>query len=210
MKFLPRKSKKPLKLVILGEGGVGKTTLSKSFTSSSFSPDTKQTIAVEFHSKLMYDRRSRQHKLQIWDFGGQEQFKNMGVFREFCIGADAAILCFDLTDLSTLFSLPEWLEFIDPKVPRFLIGTKLDLATPEERNFELTPFHRQFQCFTSFKCSARDAQLVFEIFGAIIDFIDSFKKGTLDPTTNLPVNVSKQTDNVLRSLGDSIAKVITK
>jgi len=192
VKFLPRKDKKPLKFVILGEGGVGKTTLSKAFTLNSFPPDTKQTIAVEFHSKLLYDRKNIPHKLQIWDLGGQEQFKNMGVFREFCNGADAAILCFDLTDLSTLFSLPEWLSFIDPQVPRFLIGTKLDIATIEERNFELTSFHRQFQCFASFKCSAKDAQLVLEIFGAILDFIDSFKRGTLNPTSNLPVDISKQ------------------
>lgn len=192
VKILPRKDKKPLKLVILGEGGVGKTTFSKTFTLSSFLPDTKQTIAVEFHSKLLYDRRNIRHKLQIWDLGGQEQFKNMGVFREFCNGADVAILCFDLTDLSTLFSLPEWLSFIDPQVPRFLIGTKLDLATTEERNFELSQFQRQFQCFASFKCSAKDVRLVHEIFGAILDFIDSFKGGTLNSTSNLPANVSKQ------------------
>ena len=92
-------------------------------------PEAKQTIAVEFHTTVfsINDSENDQTKIQIWDLGGQEQFKNMGMFRDYCRGADGAILCFDLTDISSLFTLPEWIDFLEPDILRFLIEVYLKL-----------------------------------------------------------------------------------
>ena len=84
LRIVPLREKKPLKIVILGEGGVGKTTISKSFTSNSFFTKSKQTIAVEFHLKILQNSQNRINKVQIWDLGGQEHFKQMGLFIDFC------------------------------------------------------------------------------------------------------------------------------
>ncbi|MFX0149383.1 MAG: Rab family GTPase [Candidatus Hodarchaeota archaeon] len=191
VKLIPPDSQKPLKIVILGEGGVGKTTLSKTFTNKSFFTQAKQTIAVEFHSKVLYDYSSSQNRLQIWDLGGQEQFKNMGVFKEFCRGSDAALLCFDLTDLSSLFSIPEWIDFIEPGVPRFLVGTKSDIASAEERAFDLMPFQEKFQCIASFKCSSKDVQSVLGIFDSIVDFIHRIKNDKMKSCSKTALDIPK-------------------
>ena len=172
MQLIPSKEKKPLKIVLLGEGGVGKTTISKSYIDNYFFTKSKQTIAVEFHSKIITHSDKGVSKLQIWDLGGQEHFKHMGVFGDFCKGADAALLCFDLTDLSSLFNLAEWLEFISPTIPRFLIGTKSDLATQDEKNFDLARYIQRFKCVTSFKCSARDIETVMNIFEYVLSTIE--------------------------------------
>lgn len=192
MRLMPPANNKPLKIVVLGEGGVGKTTMSKTFTNKSFFTEARQTIAVEFHSKILSNLKNTRHKLQIWDLGGQGQFKNMGVFREFCKGSDAALLCFDLTDLSTLFSIPEWMDFIEPQVPKFLIGTKSDVASSEEKNFDLTPFQQKFQCISSFKCSAKDVLSVMKIFDTIVDIVWNIKNGKIKFSSESALKIPKQ------------------
>ena len=190
MRLLPPNSTKPLKMVILGEGGVGKTTISRTFINNSFYREATQTIAVEFHSKIFSNDSIPSGKVQIWDLGGQDQFKNMGVFREFCRGSDVALLCFDLTDLSSLFSIPEWLAFIEPHVPRFLIGTKSDIASSEEREIDLLAFQKKFQCVSSFKCSSKDVLSVIEIFETIIEFVQNSrqKKNLFSPDSSLKIS----------------------
>lgn len=151
---------------------MGKTTISKSYIDNYFFTKSKQTIAVEFHSKIITRSDKEVSKLQIWDLGGQGHFKHMGVFSEFCRGADAALLCFDLTDLSSLFNLAEWLGFIAPTIPRFLIGTKSDLATQDEQNFNLERYVHRYNCVTSFKCSAKDLKTVMSIFESVLQTIE--------------------------------------
>ncbi|NHJ02274.1 MAG: GTP-binding protein [Candidatus Heimdallarchaeota archaeon] len=202
VKFIPTKQVKPLKIIVLGEGGVGKTTISKTFTSNSCFKDARQTIAVEFHS-IIFNLDSTKFKLQIWDLGGQEQFKNMGVFGDFCRGADAAILCFDLTDLSTLFSIPDWLKFIENDTPKFLVGTKYDLASTEEKTFDITSFEEKFHCVDSYICSSKEISSVIQIFKGVIDFLEN-GKNSLQLPSKTSVKISKP---LVLSQGELYAKI---
>jgi small GTP-binding protein len=165
MNLIKRNPYLPLKLVILGEGGVGKTTLSKTFIDGEeFVSTTTQTIMIDTHSTYyrIVDEKTKA-KVTIWDLGGQERFKNSGMFHEYCKGADGAILCFDLTDLSSLFALPEWIRFLESDVPRFLIGTKLDLASDEEREIDLSHYKNRYNCGSAYLSSSINVNSVVEI-----------------------------------------------
>jgi len=52
----------------------------------------------------------------------------MGVFTQYCKGIQGAIVCFDLTDIETLYQISKWMEFIPRNIPIILVGTKADLV----------------------------------------------------------------------------------
>jgi small GTP-binding protein len=115
------------KLVVAGEGGVGKTTLVIRYCEGIFKHDTRTTVGVGFASKEVKVEGER-IKLQIWDFGGEERFRF--ILPQYCRGANAAILAFDTTRFQSLKNLPEWLDIVRSNagdVPIVLVGTKVDV-----------------------------------------------------------------------------------
>lgn len=92
-----------------------------------FISGTKLTVGVEFFSKELI-LNNITCALQLWDFGGQERFRFM--VESYMIGAKGAVLMFDLTRMSTLNSLQEWVEIMrkhNVNLPILFVGTKKDL-----------------------------------------------------------------------------------
>ena len=121
-----------LKIVILGDSGVGKTTLLQQYVHNKANANTKPTIGADF-SKKEIQVDGQVVTLQIWDTAGQEKFQSLGF--AFYRGADCCALCYDLTNPNSFEALDKWKEgFIenagpdDPKTfPFVLIGNKLDM-----------------------------------------------------------------------------------
>eukprot|EP01089_Gocevia_fonbrunei_P020674 TRINITY_DN775_c0_g1_i1.p1 TRINITY_DN775_c0_g1~~TRINITY_DN775_c0_g1_i1.p1 ORF type:complete len:229 (+),score=59.24 TRINITY_DN775_c0_g1_i1:32-718(+) len=121
-----------LKIIILGDSGVGKTSLMNQYVNKKFSNQYKATIGADFLTKeVMVD--DKLVTLQIWDTAGQERFQSLGV--AFYRGADACVLVFDVNVAKTFENLKSWREeFLiqagpkDPeKFPFIVIGNKIDL-----------------------------------------------------------------------------------
>ncbi|MFX0000250.1 MAG: Rab family GTPase [Candidatus Hodarchaeota archaeon] len=131
--MLKRKNPKPilLKIITCGEGGVGKTTLLHRYIEGVFLPNSLMTIGVEFHIKEL-EIEGNKILLQIWDFGGQERFRFL--LKNYAAGARGAIMLFDLTRLSTLQRIEQWVDICrekNPDIPIIFLGTKLDLIKTE-------------------------------------------------------------------------------
>ncbi len=117
-----------LKIIVAGEGGVGKTTLLHKYVSGIFLSETSMTIGVQFHVKYVHVGDIN-CALQLWDFGGQEQFRFL--LPSYVRGARGALLMFDTTRISSLNALEEWTKICrtyDPHLPILLCGTKADLV----------------------------------------------------------------------------------
>jgi Ras-related protein Rab-1A len=115
------------KLIIFGDGGVGKTTLTQRYLTGFFNTDSRLTIGVEFFVKSL-EVAGKQVKLQIWDFGGEERFRFL--LPQYCRGTSGGIFVYDVTQELTLHHLPEWLEVVRgsvPTIPLLVVGTKADL-----------------------------------------------------------------------------------
>lgn len=106
----PPTQKKTLKIVILGDSGVGKTSLMNRYSQGKFTGQYKATIGADFVSKqvVVVDSYGQSHvvTLQIWDTAGQERFQSLGV--GFYRGSDGAILTYDVTDPHSLDHLQHW------------------------------------------------------------------------------------------------------
>eukprot|EP00485_Elphidium_margaritaceum_P019583 CAMPEP_0202730814 /NCGR_PEP_ID=MMETSP1385-20130828/186827_1 /ASSEMBLY_ACC=CAM_ASM_000861 /TAXON_ID=933848 /ORGANISM="Elphidium margaritaceum" /LENGTH=210 /DNA_ID=CAMNT_0049397093 /DNA_START=98 /DNA_END=730 /DNA_ORIENTATION=- len=122
-----------LKVIILGDSGVGKTSLMNKFVNDKFSKQYKATIGADFLTKeIVID--DKLVTMQIWDTAGQERFQSLGV--AFYRGADSCILVYDITDQKSFDSLDLWMdEFIAQAAPRnpkefpfVVLGNKSDLA----------------------------------------------------------------------------------
>jgi len=116
------------KVVFGGDGGVGKTTLIQRYLTGEFIDTTKLTIGVGFHIHQM-SYQGRELSLSVWDCGGQEQFKQMGIFGNYFRGAVVAVLMFDLTRALSVSGLDTWHDFVDKKnqTDIILVGGKSDL-----------------------------------------------------------------------------------
>jgi len=98
-----------LKVVVLGNSGVGKTSLMNRYHSNKFTGQYKATIGADFLSKeVTIPSTSSKCTLQIWDTAGQERFQSLGT--AFYRGADACLLVYDVTDLQSFESLDRWRE----------------------------------------------------------------------------------------------------
>jgi small GTP-binding protein len=83
------------KVLILGDAGVGKSSLIKNLTNLAFDPSSKATIGVEFSTKLLTLDSGKRVKLQLWDTAGQERYRS--ITASFFRGAAGAIVVYDVT-----------------------------------------------------------------------------------------------------------------
>ena len=123
-----------VKLVFVGDSGVGKTNLMTRFSSDTFNMNSKPTIGVDFSVKTV---KTKNHvlRLQLWDTAGQERYRTFtsAYFKD----AHGVILVYDVTKKSSFINVDEWLksclENIDPaKSSILLIGNKIDLTDQRE------------------------------------------------------------------------------
>ncbi|KAI8358146.1 small GTPase superfamily [Mortierella sp. GBAus27b] len=121
-----------LKVIILGESGVGKTSLMNNYVNKKFSNQYKATIGADFLTKevLVDDRLVT---IQIWDTAGQERFQALGV--AFYRGADCCVLVYDVNNAKSFETLESWREeFLiqaspcgPESFPFVVIGNKIDM-----------------------------------------------------------------------------------
>lgn len=121
-----------LKVIILGDSGVGKTSLMQQFVNNKFSHQYKATIGADFLTKdIVVDNKPV--TLQIWDTAGQERFQSLGV--AFYRGADCCVLCYDVSNEKSLNNLSSWKDefLVQSNVsnpldfPFIIIGNKVDV-----------------------------------------------------------------------------------
>ncbi len=115
------------KVVVVGDGAVGKTSLIRRYCEGKFDASRVATIGVDFYTQQV-QLPSETIKLSIWDMAGQERFEvvRTGFYR----GSRAAALVYDVTTPASLMNLKRWRDEVlrsAPAQPFLVVGNKVDL-----------------------------------------------------------------------------------
>ena len=110
----------PCKVVLLGESGVGKTSIITRYVSNSFSPIVMTSTGSSFVTKKIEINEDRKVKLQIWDTAGQEKYRALA--KMFYQNASAAILVYDITTTTSFQAIKEyWADEIKNNSPEDIV-----------------------------------------------------------------------------------------
>ena len=176
------------KVVILGEPGVGKTSIISRYVTNQFSPVVISTTGASYSTKILKIDDENSIKFQIWDTAGQERFRSLA--KIFYQNAVAVILVYDITVRETFEQLQKyWIKEIEENAPTDII---LALAANKSDKYE-----NELVDLNEGKELARQLNAIFKSTSAlnskgIDDLFLSIGKKFLDPTYS--VNISNCTE----------------
>lgn len=158
-----------LKVVIVGDSGVGKTNLIKRFVTNTFSQNSKATVGVEFLSKS-YKINEQVFKIEMWDTAGQERYKS--ITAAYYKGAKGALIVYDITQKTSFENISKWMSEIREKSSKdmklMIIGNKTDLKDERQVTTEEASSKAQDLGAPIMETSALDASNVKEAFYDLI------------------------------------------
>ena len=132
-----------IKLLLIGDSGVGKSCLLLRYSDDSFTSSFITTIGIDFKIKSILIGDSKV-KLQIWDTAGQERFRT--ITTAYYRGAMGILLVYDVSDENSFTNVRNWMRQIDQNaaenVNRILIGNKADVDAENPSERVRVAFHR--------------------------------------------------------------------
>ncbi|XP_062283497.1 ras-related protein Rab-7L1-like [Scomber scombrus] len=122
-----------MKILIVGDGNVGKSAFVNRYVNGQFNKTYKMTVGVDFSVKVLKWSEKEQVRLQLWDIAGQERFISMT--RIYYKGALGCVVMFDVTESSSFLKCRHWKQDLDNKtmlpngesIPCILLANKCDL-----------------------------------------------------------------------------------
>ena len=119
-----------IKIVIIGDSGVGKSNYLYRFVEGRFCPIHDATVGFDYKSKIIFLPNSKKTvKFQIWDTAGQEKY--MSINKNLFQRVQGIILMYDITETKSFENLNQWMSVVKQLangIPLILIGNKIDLV----------------------------------------------------------------------------------
>ena len=151
------------KLILIGDGRVGKTSLCSHLKTKTISGKYSLTVGlnIEVHETLL---QGTSVKLVLWDLAGQQRF---GCIRsDFYLGARVALIVFDVQNRGSFFDVKHWIRELkrhSPNTPFILVGNKSDILRREVTKEEGMSVAKEYSA-PYFETSALEGENVEELF----------------------------------------------
>ena len=182
-----------IKIIVVGDSGVGKTNLINRFATDKFDTNSKATIGVEFVYKTLKINKDV-IKVEVWDTAGQERYRS--ITSSYYKGAKGAIIVYDITNEDSFNNVESWMNEVIKKGQKgmqfLLLGNKKDLVddrlVTEEKGIEKA---RELNMHL-FEASALEKTNVNEAFNYLMKeiYLD-IKREKMNNTNNLNDNINE-------------------
>jgi Ras-related protein Rab-1A len=175
-----------LKIILVGDSGIGKSSLMLRFVDNMYTDTYISTIGVDFKTRIV-PYKSKKIKLQIWDTAGQEIFRN--IVSSYYRTAHGILLTYDITQQSSFQHLQQYwmkdiIKYRTPDASIMIVGTKSDLYESREVRSE-TAAEYAIQCGATYmETSARSTVNVEKVFTDLVAKIMENVEGKDDVVSN--------------------------
>ncbi len=178
------------KIIIGGDGGIGKTTLLKVICGEEFA-NQNMTIGFEIYSKKVFFNGSKL-VLQIWDLSGQDHFRFL--LPDYFKGAHGVVLGFDMSRRSSFLNLRTWMSILMskcPDAPVILIATKSDLGYhPTLNHMMAEEFVEKFKLVEFIEVSSKNSLNLDKPFTRLVEIIKGLPPGATKITFRTPEEIA--------------------
>ena len=162
------------KILLVGDTGVGKSSILLRFTDGTFDENQQSTIGVDFKTKHLHVG-GKQVKLTIWDTAGQERFRTLT--SAYYRGAQGIALVYDVARRDTFDALTQWLKEVEVYTPgggkgvvKLLVGNKID-KTDRAVSFAEGDSWAREKGMLFIECSARSGVSINQVFMEMVQKI---------------------------------------
>ncbi|CAK63125.1 unnamed protein product (macronuclear) [Paramecium tetraurelia] len=182
------------KIVLLGDQGVGKTSISNVYVKKEFNSYENATSGANYHSQICKIDNHQinfavrlQIQRQIWDTAGQEKFKSLA--RLYYRDSNAALLVYDVTNYKSFQRVTDWInelnENSEPAL-KFIVGNKIDQVDKEEVSYDAAKqLAENYGCFLRL-VSAKEKNGIFELFESVGRELLKNQQDNQNPMINQP------------------------
>ncbi|NXO42741.1 RB18B protein, partial [Locustella ochotensis] len=186
-----------LKLLLVGDSAVGKSSLLRRFTDGAFEPRLKPTVGIDIKvKKMVLDGRAVQ--LAVWDTAGQERFRSLTP--SYYRGAQGVVLVYDVTRKDTFTGLGKWLNELEmytttSSTVKMLVGNKTDKPDREverKEGLQLARKHSLLFIETSAKTQDGVQHAFEELVLKILQTPDLWEKSTAKKGVQLEASSAQQ------------------
>ena len=177
--------KKELKILLLGDSGVGKTSIFHRYLKKKFEENLTATIGADIITKeITY--KNEPYKIHIFDTAGQERFRS--ITTSYFHMSDYYFVVFDLTNKNSLDSIPHWLKQLkkEKENPKYIIlGNKDDIKKNQIPNEEINKTLENLGTVkinkdNFLKVSAKSGKNIEEAFNYMIDIFNNNNVNTIN------------------------------
>ncbi len=161
-----------MKILNIGDYGVGKTSLAVRYTMNKFTVNYLPTLGVDFHSKVIQVDEDTTIKMVLFDTVGQERLASLR--KRYYSGAHGAVLVYDVTRKESFDNIQYWLDELNEKVsdvPVIICGNKIDLEGERQVSLEEAKAKWEPKGYTVMETSAKLGSGVQDVYVSIVKLV---------------------------------------